>query len=89
MVETSVAGSTASPESKSSGDVILRLEGISKQFPGTLALDKVDFDVRSGEVHVLFGENGAGKSTLIQIVAGVYRQSSGLMNLNEMLVLGV
>ena len=82
MVETSVAEGTASPELRSSGDAILRLEGISKQFPGTLALDNVNFDVRSGEVHVLFGENGAGKSTLIQIVAGVYRQSSGSMTLN-------
>jgi ribose transport system ATP-binding protein len=82
LVETSVTEETASPEIRSSGDVILRLEGISKQFPGTLALDNVDFDVRSGEVHVLFGENGAGKSTLIQIVAGVYRQSSGSVNLN-------
>ena len=50
MVETSVTEETASPEIQSSGDVILRLEGISKQFPGTLALDNVDFDVRSGEV---------------------------------------
>jgi len=75
--ETSVTDATASPETPISGDVILKLESISKQFPGTLALDHVNFDVRGGEVHVLFGENGAGKSTLIQLVAGVYRQSSG------------
>ena len=49
------------------------------QFPGTLALKNVDFDVAAGEVHVLFGENGAGKSTLIQLIAGVHRATSGQM----------
>lgn len=81
MPETSEVSPTASPEVANSGDVILRLEGISKQFPGTLALDRVDFDVLAGEVHVLFGENGAGKSTLIQLVAGVYRPSAGVIHL--------
>ncbi|MGI9303042.1 MAG: sugar ABC transporter ATP-binding protein, partial [Gammaproteobacteria bacterium] len=57
--------------------LLLQLERISMQFPGTLALDQVDFDVRAGEVHVLFGENGAGKSTLIQVIAGVHRPTSG------------
>jgi ribose transport system ATP-binding protein len=57
--------------------VLLRLQKISKQFPGVLALDGVDFDLRPGEVHVLFGENGAGKSTLISLVAGVYRPTGG------------
>jgi ribose transport system ATP-binding protein len=56
---------------------ILEAKAVSKQFPGVLALDKVDFEVRSGEVHVLFGENGAGKSTLIQILAGVHRPTDG------------
>ena len=56
---------------------VLRAEGLSKQFPGVLALDAVDFDLKVGEVHVLFGENGAGKSTLIQILAGVHRPSEG------------
>ena len=56
---------------------LLRAEAISKQFPGVLALDRVDFDLRQGEVHVLFGENGAGKSTLISIIAGALRQSGG------------
>src|ERR1700730_2645804 len=44
------------------GSPILEVRGISKRFPGVQALDKVDFDVRRGEVHVLLGENGAGKS---------------------------
>ena len=76
MVSKEVGG----PEPQGSGaPVLLRLEGISKQFPGTLALDQVNFDVRAGEVHVLFGENGAGKSTMIQIIAGVHRPTSGRM----------
>jgi ribose transport system ATP-binding protein len=58
---------------------LLRLETITRHFPGVLALDRVDFDLRPGEVHVLFGENGAGKSTLISIVAGALRPSSGRM----------
>ena len=58
---------------------LLKLEKISKRFPGVSALSKVDFDLRSGEVHVLFGENGAGKSTLINIVAGALRPTSGEM----------
>ena len=58
---------------------LLKLENISKRFPGVSALYQVDFDLREGEVHVLFGENGAGKSTLINIVAGALRPTSGRM----------
>ena len=58
---------------------LLAMAGITKRFPGVVALDDVDFDVRRGEVHVLFGENGAGKSTLINIVAGTYPQDDGDM----------
>ena len=52
-------------------DVILRLEGITKVYSGTVALRSADFEIRKGAVHVLVGENGAGKSTMMKIIAGV------------------
>ncbi len=58
-------------------DVILEVRGVSKRFPGVVALDNVDLDVRKGEVHVLLGENGAGKSTLMKILSGAYRKDEG------------
>lgn len=51
--------------------------GVVKEYSGTRALNKVDFSLRAGEVHVLFGENGAGKSTLISILAGARKPTSG------------
>jgi ribose transport system ATP-binding protein len=58
-------------------DMLLRMEGISKAFPGVQALDNVDFEVATGEVVALVGENGAGKSTLMKILCGAYRKDAG------------
>jgi ribose transport system ATP-binding protein len=56
---------------------LLMMKNITKTFPGVVAVDNVDFDVRYGEVHALVGENGAGKSTLIKILGGVYELEGG------------
>ncbi len=57
--------------------LLLDMRGITKRFPGVLALNDVGFNVRKGEVHALVGENGAGKSTLMKILSGVYTRDSG------------
>lgn len=77
MAATNLTRHAGSPDQHHPGGPVVRVENLSKQFPGTLALNNVHLDVRAGEVHVLFGENGAGKSTLIQILAGVHRPTSG------------
>ena len=56
---------------------LLRLRGIRKAYPGVIALDGVDFDLRAGEVHVLLGENGAGKSTFVRILSGATTRDAG------------
>ena len=61
---------------------ILELHGITKIFPGVKALNKVQFDLRPGEIHALMGENGAGKSTFIKVIMGVHQAEEGEMLLH-------
>lgn len=62
--------------------VVMRAIGVRKVFPGTVALDAVDFEVHEGKVNVLVGENGAGKSTLMKILAGIQPPTAGQLELN-------
>lgn len=73
-----LAASGASGAS-AAGREILRLENVTKRFPGVLALDRVSFDLRAGEVHALCGENGAGKSTLMKVMSGQYQPDEGAL----------
>ena len=61
---------------------LIEARGLTKLFPGTRALDGVDFDLERGEVHALLGENGAGKSTLIKCLTGAYRRDGGTVALD-------
>ncbi|GAB0113074.1 sugar ABC transporter ATP-binding protein [Acidisoma sp. C75] len=74
------AAGLGSPQARApltGAEPVLRLDGITKRFPGVLALDSVSFDLRPGEVHALCGENGAGKSTLMKIISGVQKPDAG------------
>lgn len=68
-------------EARKEMDTLVKMEGVSKEFPGVKALDNISFEVKAGEVHVLMGENGAGKSTLMKILSGVYRPTAGKITL--------
>jgi simple sugar transport system ATP-binding protein len=64
-------------------DILISIEGISKNFGGVRALDQVDLTIRKGEIHCLMGENGSGKSTLIKIISGVYKPDKGKVVINN------
>ena len=65
-----------------SGDALLAVRGITKEFSTVKVLDQIDLDIRAGEVMGLIGENGAGKSTLIKIICGIYQPTAGSVLLN-------
>ena len=64
------------------GDIKVEIRGLTKAYPGVLALNKVDLDLYAGEVHALLGENGAGKSTLIKVLTGALARDSGDIRLD-------
>jgi len=66
----------------SESQIILEAKGITKQFPGVLASDNVNFDLRKGEIHALLGENGAGKSTLMNLIYGLHMPDKGEIIVN-------
>ncbi len=61
---------------------VVEMEGITKEFPGVVANDSVDFDLRKGEIHALLGENGAGKSTLMSILFGLFHPDTGTIRIH-------
>ena len=72
---------TETTETHETDNVILRVTGLVKDFPGVRALDNVSFSLRRGEIHGLVGENGAGKTTLLKILSGVYAADNGEIEL--------
>ena len=83
--QTSLSADAADPTPDVTGP-ILEMRGITKQFPGVMALQDVSFTCMPGEVHALVGENGAGKSTLMKILSGAYRPDAGELMVRQQLV---
>lgn len=67
-------------------DSVVKMEQIVRRFPGVLAVDHVDFEVKKGQLHALLGENGAGKTTLMNVLYGIHRPDSGDIYINGKLV---
>jgi simple sugar transport system ATP-binding protein len=63
--------------------LVVTMHGVVKRFPGVLANDHADFELRRGEIHALLGENGAGKSTLMNVLAGLYQADAGIIKVNH------
>lgn len=72
-----VRGGEGMSSSPPDSDIVVKLKGIVKRFPGVVANDNVDFELRRGEVHALLGENGAGKTTLVNVLYGLYEPDAG------------
>jgi len=70
------------PATAGDSHTIIRLNGITKRFPGIVANDSISLDIKRGEVHCLLGENGAGKSTLISILAGLQQPDEGTIEID-------
>src|SRR4051812_37353026 len=77
MADSRDPGVTDGVASGATDDLLLRMTGFTKSFPGVRALEDVHLDVRRATVHALMGENGAGKSTLMKILAGIYQADAG------------
>ena len=72
-----------------SSPLLLKLQGVTKTYPGVNALQDVDFDLKPGEVHCLVGENGAGKSTLIRVLTGAERPDAGTIEVGDLVYSGL